>query len=390
MELRGIAVDRAELERAGVEFDRINAELEADIQRLAGHAFNINSTKQLGTVLYEELGLPVLSRTKTGFSVSNDALEPLAHEHPIVPLVIRWRTVRRLRDSWVTALAAAIDPDGRVRSTFHPARSFSGRLVNSQPDLGRVPGKTEEMALIRRAFRAPPGTTILSVDFEQLGLYVLAHLTHDPALVEPLSRADDMHTLTASAVLELPVDRIGERERQIGKVVNFATFAGQGASALAQQLGVTAQEAKTLIARFDHRYAVVRAFQDGQLELARTRGYIVTIAGRRWPIGGLRSADQTERSYAERLARRATHEGSVADVSRRSLLLADRALRGAGLRAAPLLQVLDEVLFEVPEEELAEAARIAAAAMRGAYPLTVPLRVGCYAGPSWAELERLP
>src|SRR4029079_5713650 len=164
--------------------------------------------------------------------------------------------------------------------------------------------------------------------------------------------------LTASAVLEKPPEEVTPDERQLGKVVNFATFAGQGSSALALQLGVSAQEAKDLIARFDRRYARVRAFQDEQLRLARERGYIVTIAGRRWPIGGLESLDSHDRSYAERLARRATHEGSVSDVSRRALLEADRALRREGLNTVPLLQVLDEVLFQVPEVELAAAARV--------------------------------
>src|SRR5262249_50692829 len=154
---------------------------------------------------------------------------------------------------------------------------------------------------------------------------------------------------TASALLELPADAIGERERQIGKVVNFATFAGQGSSALALQLNVSAQEAKDLIAKFHRKYALVREFQDEQHRLARERGYIVTLGGRHWPIGGLESLDSHDRSYAERLARRATHEGSVADVSRRGLLDADRALRAAGLAAVPLVQILDEVLFEVPE-----------------------------------------
>jgi DNA polymerase-1 len=198
-----------------------------------------------------------------------------------------------------------------------------------------------------------------------------------------------MHTLTAAAVLEKPVDAITPDDRQLGKVVNFATFAGQGASALALQLGIPAAEAKELIARFDRRYAMVRAFQDEQHRLARERGYIVTIAGRHWPIGGLESLDSHDRSYAERLARRATHEGSVADVSRRALLEADRALRREGMGTVPLLQVLDEVLFQVPEAELADAARVCATAMRHAFELEVPLVVGVEAGPNWADLERV-
>jgi DNA polymerase-1 len=388
MELCGIIVDPAGLHRAEAAFAEIDAQLTAEIEALAGHTFNINSTKQLGAVLFEELKLPVASHTKTGWSTSTEALEKIEHAHPIVPLVIRWRLLRRLRDSWVIALHRHIGTDGRVHSQFHLARSFSGELISMAPDLTRVPGRTPEMAMIRRAFVAPPGHVLMSVDFNQLGLHVLAHLTKDPALVEPLRQGADMHRLTAAAVLDKAPEAITLDERQLGKVINFATFAGQGASALALQLGVPAADAKEYIARFDRRYALVRAFQDEQLRLARERGYIVTIAGRHWPIGGLESLDSAIRSYAERMARRATHEGSVADVSRRALLDADRALRAAGLAAQPIVQVVDEVLFEVPERELPEAARVAAAAMREAFaPLEVPLTVGVEAGPNWADLE---
>jgi DNA polymerase-1 len=387
MELTGIAIDVSQLDRTEVKFAAIERELQAEIEALAGHAFNINSSAQLGKVLFEELELPVVLRTKTGFSTSNEALERIEHAHPIVQHVLRWRRLRRLRDSWVSSLRRCIHPDGRVHSRFHHARSFSGELVNTNPDLGRVPGRTPEMAEIRRAFVAPPGRLLMSVDFNQLGLYVLAHLTKDPALVEPLRERADMHRLTASAVLEKPADQITLEERQIGKVVNFATFAGQGASALALQLGITAAEAKQYIARFDRRYARVRAFQDEQLRLAKEQGFIVTLAGRHWPIGGLESLDSQLRSYAERMARRGTHEGSVADVSRRALLEADRALRKTSLSAVPLVEVVDEILFEVAEAELAEAARICAHAMSHAFELEVPLVVGVEAGKTWADLE---
>lgn len=388
MELGGVIVEPAALDRATEAFAAIEAELTQQIEALAGHSFNINSGPQLGTVLFEELKLPIVSHTKTGWSTAIEALERIGNAHPIVPLVIRWRLLRRLRDAWLNSLRKLIDEDGRVHSRSHIARSFSGDLVNTNPDLSRVPGRTPEMAMIRRSFVAAPGNLLMSVDFNQLGLHVLAHLTKDPALVEPLRARADMHTLTASAVLDKPVDSITTDDRQLGKVVNFATFAGQGPSALALQLGVTAAEAKALIARFDARYAKVRAFQDEQLRLAKERGYIMTIAGRKWPIGALESLDNELRSYAERLARRATHEGSVADVARRALLQADRALREAGLHATPIVQVVDEVLFEVRESELMESARIAADAMRSAFaPLEVPLVVGVEAGKTWADLE---
>ena len=388
MELAGMPCDADDLATSGEDFEAIRVELEADIFALAGHPFEINSTKQLGEVLYAELGLPVVARTKTGWSTANHALERLVDEHPIVELVMRWRLLRRLQDSWVTALIKAIDPDGRVRSTFHPARSFSGRLVNSAPDLGRVPGRTPEMARIRRAFRAPPGTTLLSIDYDQLGLYVLAHLSEDPNLVGPLSRGEDIHAATARAVLELAPDApLTDDQRQVGKVVNFATFAGQGPSSLALQLKLTAAEARALIDRFFVRYAGVRAFLDLQLHLAKTQGFVTTVVGRPWPIRDLGSKNPMIRGYAERLASRATHEGSVADVTRAGLLAADRALRQAGLRSFPLVQIHDEVLFQVPDGELEAVLACAGSAMREAMVLRVPLRVGFKIGPTWADLE---
>jgi DNA polymerase-1 len=389
MELHGITIEPAALDRAHEALAAIEAELTQQIEALAGHSFNINSGPQLGTVLFEELKLPIAGHTKTGWSTAIDALEKIEHAHPIVPLVIRWRLLRRLRDFWVVALRRYVGTDGRAHSRSHPARSFSGHLVNSNPDLSRVPGRTPEMEMIRRAFVAQPGWRLMSVDFNQLGLHVLAHLTKDPALVEPLRARADMHMLTAMAVLDKQREAVSDEERQLGKVINFATFAGQGASALALQLGVSAAEAKEYLARFDAHYAGVRAFQDEQLRLAREVGYITTIAGRRWPIGGLESLDNELRSYAERLARRATHEGSVADVARRALLDADRALRRAGSRAAPIVQVVDEVLFEVPDDEVESAGKLAAQAMRHAFELEVPLVVGVWAGKNWADLERL-
>jgi DNA polymerase I len=389
MELNGIAIDLAQLDRAEAAFAIIEQELQKEIEGLAGHSFNINSSAQLGSVLFEELKLPVVSHTKTGYSTSNEALERIEHAHPIVGRVLRWKLLRRLGDTWVRALRRCVHPDGRVHSRFYPARSFSGQIVSTRPDLSRVPGRTPEMAEIRRAFVAPPGRLLMSVDFNQLGLHVLAHLTQDPALVIPLRERADLHRLTASAVLEKPAEALTEEERQLGKVVNFATFAGQGASALALQLGLSPAEAKEYLERFDRRYAKVRAFQDEQLRLAKAQGYIVTLAGRRWPVGGLESLDSQLRSYAERMARRGTHEGSVADVSRRALLEADRALRKRGLSATPVVEVVDEVLFDVSEAQVHEAAEVCSSAMRQAFELEVPLVVGVEVGKTWADLAPL-
>ncbi len=384
----GMLVDLDQLERVRADFQVAMDALEAEIHALVGHPFLLSSTKQLGAVLFEELGLPVLSRTRTGYSTASDVLERLVGQHPVVAPVLAWRGLQRLRDGWVNALPGHVDPDGRLRATIHPARSFSGRLVFTDPDLGRVPGRTDDLARIRRAFVAPPGAALLSVDYEQLGLFVLAHLSGDPALVGPLSRGEDLHAITASAILGARIDDLTPEQRQIGKVVNFATFAGQGPSALGRQLGVGPQQAREWIDRFDAHYAGVRAFQDAQLELVRAQGFVTTLGGRVWRVGGLSSNDPMLRAYAERMARRAALEGSVADVSRRGLLRADQALRAAGLAAVPLVQIHDEVLFEVAAADLDAAARVASQAMAGAFALTVPLRVGCKSGCNWADLER--
>ena len=389
MELAGIACDAADLAASAADFQRIQDAVEADIHAMAGREFNVGSTKQLGSVLFEDLGLTVLKRTKTGWSTATSALERIEHEHAIVPLVMRWRRVRWLRTTWAEALTSAIDADGRVRATFHHARSFSGRIICSSPDLGRVPGRTAEMTRIRHAFHAPPGSTLLSVDYDQLGLYVLAHLSGDVELIRALTDGEDLHRITAAAVLDTSPEAITVEQRQIGKVVNFATFAGQGASALALQLGVSAAEARDIIARFFAHYAGVAAFQEGELRKAMTLGYVETIAGRRQRVAGFDSRDNALRGYADRVGRRATHEGSVADVTRRALLASDQALRAAGLRGFPMLQLLDEVLFEVPVGELERTLQVTADAMRSVYALAVPLRVSAKAGPRWGSLEAL-
>lgn len=386
MEHTGMRVSDESLATAGEDFSAMAQELSQQIYDMAGRSFNLASSKQLGQVLFGDLELPVLARTKTGWSTATHVLERLTGEHPIVAPVIRHRRLQRLQTNWVTSLRAAIGFDGRIHTTFHPARSFSGRLVNSHPDLGRVPGRTPEMNRIRRAFVVADGHTMLSVDYEQLGLYVLAHLTEDPALVTPLLAGADMHVETAAAVLDRPAAQIDREARQVGKVVNFATFAGQGASALRQQLGVSVEEAKTMIARFDERYAVTRRYQEAQLEHCRQHGFIETLVGRPWPIRDVHSNDLHMRAYGERLARRAPHEGSVADVTRRGLLRAAEALQDSGLGARPLLQIHDEVLFEVPLDELEGTIALTGAAMSDAFQLLVPLRVGCKVGPNWADL----
>lgn len=364
--------------------------LQAEVHELAGHAFNLGSSKQLSGVLFEELGLDPPIRTKTGFSTATDVLQRIADVHPIVPRVMAWRQHRRLIDAWVAGLRPAIDVDGRVRARQHVARSFSGRVLCTDPDLSRVPGRTEAMTWIRRAFAPPDGNVLLSIDYAQLGLVVLAHLSGDPRLVEPICRGDDLHRITASAIFDVEVDEVSDDQRQTAKAVNFATFNGQGPSALALQLGVEVSEARGFIERFDRYYDVARAYQDEQLERARATGEVTSWSGRRWRIRGLSSLEVRDRAYAERLARRAAIEGTVADVTRQGLRDVDVALQAAGLSAVPLLQVHDEILFEVPEAELDDTIAIGCKTLEAVADLDVPLRVGPKVGPDWAALRAVP
>ncbi|MEM6930442.1 MAG: DNA polymerase, partial [Myxococcota bacterium] len=386
MQRRGIACRPERLDEAETWLLAHVGRLEAEVHELAGRRFNLGSSKQLSTVLFEELGLEPPIRTKTGFSTATEALLRIQHAHPVVPRVMAWRQHRRLVDAWVTALRPAIDGDGRVRARQHLARSFFGRVLCSDPDLSRVPGRTEAMSWIRRAFAPPEGTVLLSIDYAQLGLVVLAHLSGDPRLTAPIEQGADLHRITASALFEVEPEVVSSDQRQTAKAVNFATFNGQGPSALAAQLGISIGEARTFIGRFDAYYAVARDYQEAQLEQARTTGEVESWSGRRWRVRGLESLEVRDRAYAERLARRAAIEGTVADVTRRGLLLVDEAFRRAGLVAAPLVQVHDEILFEVPDGELGEAVELGCRVLEGVADLDVPLRVGAKAGPDWASL----
>ncbi len=387
MQQRGIACRAERLDEAEVWLlDRVRR-LESEVHELVGRSFNLGSAKQLSAVLFDELGLEPPVRTRTGFSTATEVLARIEHAHPVVRLVMDWRQHRRLVDAWVTALRPAIDPDGRVRARQHLARSFSGRVLCSDPDLSRVPGRTEAMRWIRRAFAAPEGSVLLSIDYAQLGLVVLAHLSGDPRLVEPIESGADLHRVTAAAIFDVAADAVTPEQRQTAKAVNFATFNGQGPSALAAQLGVGVDEAKAFVQRFDDYYAVARAYQDDQLERARTTGEVRSWSGRRWRIRGLSSLEVRDRAYAERLARRAAIEGTVADITRLGLVEVDEALRAAGLRGYPLVQIHDEVLFEVPEGELDATVKVGCRTLEGVADLAVPLRVGAKSGPDWASLS---
>lgn len=386
MQLAGILVDRDDLGRMGIELEARKKEVEARIYALAGHPFNIGSTKQLGEVLFEELKLPIIKRTKTGYGTDQEVLERLANKHAIAREILRCRTLAKLINTYTEVLTQAVSPTtGRIHCTFLQTTGVSGRLITTDPDLQRTPVRTEDGKRIRAAFIAPPGSRIISADWSQIELRLLAHVTDDPELVDAFQEGVDVHRRTAAAIYDIEPEDVTPEQRNVGKTVNFATIYGQGATALGQSLDISRAEAKTLIDRYFDRYAGVRAWIDITVKRAKERGYVETLFGRRRYVAELSSGDPTTRSYGERIAANTPIQGSAADLCKLAMLQIAERLRGK--RTRMLLQIHDELVFEAPEDEVDEIVAMVRERMERCYPLSVPLVVDVGVGASWGEAK---
>lgn len=384
MELAGILVDAPDLGRMGVEFTGRKEALEARIHALAGHPFNIGSPTQLGTVLFEELKLPVIKKTKTGWSTDAEVLEALAPKHEIAQLLLEQRMLSKLISTYTEVLQRAVDPStGRIHATFQQTVGVSGRLISTDPDLQRTPVRTPEGKRIRHAFIAPPGHRILSADWSQVELRVMAHQCGDPGLIEAFRSNSDVHRRTASQLFHVAFEDVTPAQRTVGKTINFATIYGQGATALAQILGIPRKEAQAHIAAFFETYAGVRTWLDTTIAEATERGYVTTLLGRRRQLPELSSQSPMERQAGERIAANTPIQGSAADLCKLAMLEIQRQL--VGKRTRMLLQVHDELVFEVPDHEVADVTRLVRAAMENPWPLAVPLVVNIGVGGTWGE-----
>lgn len=385
VERNGIRVDPEVLVRLEARYEAEKQDLEAQMHALAGHPFNPGSLPQLGTVLFEELGLPVLKRTKTGYSTASDVLERLASRHPMVPLVLRWRTLAKLIHTYTRVLREAVGPDGRIHPTLQQTVSASGRIISTDPDLQRTPVRTEEYREVREAFIASEGHRIVSADWSQIELRLLAHFTEDPLLLEAYQHDRDIHAATASQLFGVPLSQVTPAQRNVGKTVNFATIYGQGATALAQQLQIERSEAQRYIQTFFETYAGVQRWRDQVVTDAYVHGYVGTLLGRRRYIPELSSNNFTDRSYGERIAVNTVIQGSAADLCKLAMIRVDAALRERGLAARMVLQIHDELLFDVPESEVEQVSELARREMAQVVALEVPLVVDVGVGASWAE-----
>ncbi len=389
MQLDGIRVDPDALERLGSEFEARKGEVEAKIYELAGHEFNIGSTKQLAHVLFEELELPVIKRTKTGYSTAAEVLERLAEKgHEIATQILRRRSLAKLINTYTRVLREAVNPEtGRVHCTMQQTTSRSGRLITTDPDLQRTPIRTEDGKRIREAFIPRDGWVLISADWSQIELRVLAHFSEDPGLIEAFVKNIDVHRRTASQLFDVAPEDIDPAQREVGKTVNFATIYGQGATALAAQLGIPRKEAKAYIDRYFERYHRVEQWVDSTVARAHERKYVETLLGRRRYVPELSSNNFNDRAYGERIAANTPIQGSAADLCKVAMLQIDERMREAGLEGKMLLQIHDELLFECPPEELERLEAIVRDRMENAIALRVPLVVDIGHGASWAEAK---
>jgi len=388
MELTGVKLDVPLLQELSAGFGKQMVELEDQIHTLCGGAFNINSPKQLGEVLYGRMGLSSGKKTKgkTGWSTNVEELERLCDEHEVAQLILQYRSLSKLKSTYTDALPRLIDPvTGRVHTSYNQAVTNTGRLSSSEPNLQNIPVRGEEGREIRRAFIAEPGWLILSADYSQIELRVLAHLSGDQVFCDAFASGEDIHRRTAAEVFGIAPQDVTPEMRRQAKVINFGIIYGQGAFSLAKELGVTPKEAKAFIDSYFERHCGARAFLDGCVMEAEVAGCVTTILGRRLPIPEIFSKNGNVRAFAQRNAVNYPIQGSAADIIKKAMIAVTRAMEEKKVQSRLVMQVHDELVFEVPEEERELMEELVRREMEHAVALKVPLKVDLNFGLNWSE-----
>jgi DNA polymerase-1 len=387
MESAGIKVDAVKLKGLSADFEKRLAELEGEIHKIAGREFNVGSPKQLGEILFDEQKLPGGKRNKNGsWATDASVLEDLAAQgHPLPVKILEHRQLAKLKGTYTDALMRQVDAKtGRVHTSYHMTGAATGRLASTDPNLQNIPVRSEEGRKIRQAFIAEAGHKLLSADYSQIELRLLAHVADIPALKEAFARGDDIHAITASEMFGVPVKGMDPLMRRRAKAINFGIIYGISAFGLANQLGIGQQEAKEYIGRYFERYPGIRDYMERTKDFARKHGYVLTPFGRKIHLRFIHDKSQGMRAFAERAAINAPLQGGAADIIKRAMIRLPGALSAAKLKARMLLQVHDELLFEVPEKELDNTRDVTRKIMEGAASLTVPLVVEAGVGDNWA------
>ncbi|HEV8717599.1 MAG TPA: DNA polymerase I, partial [Candidatus Binatia bacterium] len=386
MELAGIRVDLDLLATLSAEFGQRLCELEEEIYALAGEKFNLASPQQLQAILFDKLGLPRGKKTKTGSSTDSSVLEALAERFPLPAKILAYRGFAKLRNTYVDALPKLMHPKtGRLHTSFNQTVTATGRLSSSNPNLQNIPVRSEEGRRIRAAFVPEPGHVLLSADYSQIELRLLAHLTQDPLLIESFQRGQDVHARTAAELFQVSVEAVSADQRRQAKTINFGIIYGMGALRLARSLDIPTKTAQAYITQYFSRYGGIKSYMEGILVEARTRGYVTTLQGRRRYVPDLQSKNTQLAAAAERMAVNTPIQGTAADLIKMAMVAIDRRLTREKLHTRMLLQVHDELLFEVPEKEVDQVKRLVRELMEGVMSLQVPLQVDLGTGKNWAE-----
>lgn len=390
MEIVGVKVDVPYLEKLQVEFDERIRAIEKDIEVLAGEPVNPNSPKQLGHILFEVLELPVVKKTKTGYSTSAEVLEALRDSHPIVGRVLDYRQLAKLKSTYVDGLLKLVDAHDRVHTSFNQTVTATGRLSSTAPNLQNIPVRTEEGKRIRRAFiPIEKKNLLISADYSQIELRVLAHLSGDDMLMQSFAKGEDIHRRTASEVFHVPMEEVTAEQRRTAKAVNFGIIYGQTDYGLSRELGISRREAQAYIDLYFSRYPLVQTFIHDTIEQARAQGYVTTMMGRRRYIKDINSRNRNLRQFAERTAVNSPIQGTAADIIKLAMIHCDKAIEDNHLDAKMLLQVHDELIFEVSREDALGLSLVVRKCMEDALKLNVPLKVDLKAGFNWQEMEKI-
>lgn len=386
MEIDGVGIDETVLSNLSVQFEQQITELEQKIYAETGHEFNLNSPKQLGVVLFEELELPHGRKTKTGYSTDVKVLEKLAGRHPVPALILEYRTIAKLKSTYVDKLVVLKDSvDGRIHTSFNQTITATGRLSSSNPNMQNIPIRMEEGNMIRKAFVPDEGKVFLAADYSQIDLRVLAHYSKDEALIKAFTVGDDIHSRTAAELFNVSTMLINSEMRRVAKSINFGIVYGMSAFGLSQQLSISRKEAQRFIDKYFHLYSGVKTFMHDIVEQARADGYVSTLLGRKRTVVDIDAKNKTKREFAERMAINTPIQGTASDIIKCAMLEVGGALAAEQLSAKMLLQIHDELVFEVVEDEVEQTSKLVKDVMENALPIDVPLVVNCEMGKSLAK-----
>jgi DNA polymerase-1 len=389
LEKAGVRIDRPFLAKMSQRLEGQLAGLTDEIYRHAGVEFNLNSPKQLGEVLYEKLELPVLRKTQKtrSPSTSEDVLLRLAEDHEVPRLILEYRELKKLKSTYVDAIPALVNPDtGRIHPSYNQTGTSTGRLASSNPNIQNIPIRTELGREVRRAFVTEEGWRLLSADYSQVELRVMAHLSGDEKLIEAFRDGEDIHTRTAAEVFEVDPGEVASEQRRAAKAINFGILYGMGAQSLSQQIDTTYQEAVAFIERYFERYPAVRDYMDRTLETLRENGAVTTLFDRVRTFPQVATAKGQQRAFAERAAINTTIQGTAADLMKMAMIRVQERLEEEGLGSRMIIQVHDELIFEGPAEEMEALESLARETMEGVHPLEVPLIVDVEVGDTWYEV----